>query len=644
MDSKQKNPVPRREHGGRTVSASSHSRWGSTGIFEAACIDLGPVLTREKLTGLLLAAVPKKIKGVKVLDLSQNNIRKLSVSLGEIAELGLESVEELILRGNLLRQLDGKLLTFPCLARLDVSENILAQVINFETQFELRELSLYQNRLRDINGLGRTPLHRTLERLDVSRNDIPDLRGLAALVTLEKLKELDVRDNPVESHPLQGNVVLEGFCMLACPLLETLNGHPVTENVRDAVICWSSDDARGRAVASCVYRFRQAFSTRGMDGLDLSGEEVAGPFGSLEEPTYDDRTASHSKTEETCLSQRAISSRSRTVTRGPGSRHQCREEGENLGRCVFAREYRDARENFRLLSPEECVDTDPAASWPAADRGWRPSPRRFISPAQVAPTAGPERARPLSEGRPFAGPPRNGSEIFRSTYSERCRLYPSPSSVSRRPPQRKRQEICPRGWPQRASRVTKATQTPGWWRPNDWEVPGEEATGRRRLAGRREGDDNGLARWATSSVASGDFQFFIKANDVGPPVSAEELRALQAGKKGAGSEAHIVLAGNRNEENEMYQTEGVQEESLPSDWVRQPAYRDYAFQQDAESLDGRQMLYYVPEGKAYSVTSSPTHVFQNDERYPMHNGDVFELTQDSDSPDDGVEGRREIGI
>ncbi|KEP61334.1 UNVERIFIED_CONTAM: leucine rich repeat-containing protein [Hammondia hammondi] len=642
MDSKQKNPVPRRGQGGRTVSASSHPRWGSTGILEAACIDLGPVLTREKLTGLLLAAVPKKIKGVKVLDLSQNNIRKLSVSLGELAELGLESVEELILRGNLLRQLDGKLLTFPCLARLDVSENILAQVINFETHFELRELSLHQNRLRNINELGRTPLHRTLERLDVSRNDIPDLRGLAALVTLEKLKELDVRDNPVESHPLQGHAVLEGFCMLACPLLETLNGRPVTENVRDAVICWSSDDARGRAVASCVYRFRQAFSTRGMHGLDLSGEEAGGHFGSLEEPTYDS-IASHSKT-NTCLSHRPISSRSRTVPRGPGSRHQCRQEGEKLRRCVFARESRDARENFRLLSPEECVDTDPAVSWPAADRGWRPSPRRVVSPSQIAPTAGPERARPLSEDRPFAGPSRNGSEIFRSTYSERCRLYPSPSSVSRRPPQRKHQEICPRGWPQRTSRVTKATQTPGWWRPNDWEVPGEEARGRRRLAGRGGGDDRGLARWATSSMASEDFQFFIKASDVGPPVSTEELRALQVGKNGSGSETDIVLAGKRNDENEMYQEEGVQEESLASDWVREPAYGDYTFQKDAELLDGGQTLYYVPEGKAYSATISPTHVFQNVERYPTQNGVVFELTQDSDWPDDGVEGKREIGI
>lgn len=45
---------------------------------EASGIGLGPVLTGEKLAGLILAAVPKKMKGCQYLDISRNDIRKVS--------------------------------------------------------------------------------------------------------------------------------------------------------------------------------------------------------------------------------------------------------------------------------------------------------------------------------------------------------------------------------------------------------------------------------------------------------------------------------------------------------------------------------------------------------------------------------------
>lgn len=47
--------------------------------------------------------------------------------------------------------------------------------------------------------------------------------------------------------------------MLCCPLLEVLNSRRITAEIRDAVICWSSDEPQGRAVSACVHRFRQYF-------------------------------------------------------------------------------------------------------------------------------------------------------------------------------------------------------------------------------------------------------------------------------------------------------------------------------------------------------------------------------------------------
>ncbi|CBZ53100.1 putative leucine rich repeat protein [Neospora caninum Liverpool] len=629
------------------MPAATAQRSASGRILEAAGLGLGPVLTGEKLTGLLLAAVPKQIKGIKVLDLSQNTIRKLSVSLGEIAELGLESVQDLILRGNLLRQLDGRLLTFPRLSRLDVSENILCQVLNFETHFGLRELFFRQNRLKDINGFGRTPLHHTLERLDLSENDISDLRGLAALVTLEKLRELDVRGNPVEEHPLQGNAVLEGFCMLACPLLESLNGRPITEKVRDAVICWSSDDPRGRAVASCVFRFRQAFSTRGLYGMgELSPSEEAGLFVSAE--SRDDSSVPDPATKSLPGSRRAVSPRNAggTESRGLSASDRSRKERAQPPRCVFTRVSRDARDNFRLLSPQERRGTAPAA-WKAPDRDGRRSPRRALSPShQDAPTAGPERPLPYQEDRPFSLNATRNSCVRRSTYSERCRFSAALSSASRRG--HKRQEICPRGWyPGRTRGVTKATQTPDWWLPEEWELR-EPGSRRRREGTERGGGEGRGARWGPRSMSSGHFEFFIKASDVGPPVSADELRALKAGNKETGTaEEDPILEQGGNHENEAYEVEATSHVGSVSDWAREAPYEDCTSQQYTVSggygEDEGQALEYGDEDE-HTRISLPLPKFQGGEVYPTQSGDVFDLTPDSEWPgDEGIEGKRDIG-
>lgn len=75
---------------------------------------------------------------------------QICVSLGEIVGLGLETVEHLVLRENLLRQLDGRVLTFPHLHVLDVSGNLISQILHFEGHFELQKLYLRGNRLTDI--------------------------------------------------------------------------------------------------------------------------------------------------------------------------------------------------------------------------------------------------------------------------------------------------------------------------------------------------------------------------------------------------------------------------------------------------------------------------------------------------------------
>lgn len=75
---------------------------------------------------------------------------QICVSLGEVVGLGLETVEHLVVRENLLRQMDGRVLTFPHLHVLDVSGNLISQVLHFENHFELEKLYLRGNRLTDI--------------------------------------------------------------------------------------------------------------------------------------------------------------------------------------------------------------------------------------------------------------------------------------------------------------------------------------------------------------------------------------------------------------------------------------------------------------------------------------------------------------
>ncbi|PFH33405.1 leucine rich repeat-containing protein [Besnoitia besnoiti] len=474
---------PEKPQGRKPACGAREAGAGGCRVLEAADVALGPVLTEEKLAGLILAAAPRKVKGCRVLDISQNKIRKLGVSVGEIVNLGLESVEDLNLRGNLLRQLDGRLVTFPRLARLDVSENVLSQILNFETQFELRELALQGNRLKEINGLAPSPLHHTLEWLDISRNDIADLRGLAALVTLEELRELDVRDNPVELHPLQGDIVLEGFCMLACPLLETLNGRRITAEVRDAVICWSTEDPRGRAVTSCVHRFRQSFAARGKNCAGLCSDD------------------------DSVLSEKA---------------------DQSVCRLVLSRASSSAstRGKLRVLPPRDSGELSPCS---ASSFSGRPGLARA-------------RRRDKEEA---CGEVSSAKTEFasRSTYSSRCRSdyawCPSVQSGARGGLHRARR-ACASGCaggsgshPRRA--VTKGTQTPGWWKTEDeWgglllaEGSGERGPRAPGFGGPKDPLAPGGSR--AGGRAPGNFQFVFKADDLGTLVRAEELRALTAEK------------------------------------------------------------------------------------------------------------------
>ncbi|KAL8439930.1 hypothetical protein Efla_004855 [Eimeria flavescens] len=216
-------------------------------------VAVGPILNAGKLKALLLADGSSTRK-CRTLDLSHGGIRKIALSLGEVAALDFEGLTELDLHGNLLVTLDGHSLAFPHLQNLRASKCRIRSLENFGSHFRIRQLDLSDNQLTQLMGLADTPLRFTLQALNIANNHLRDFKGLAPLSTFESLEVLDIRGNPVADF---GHVA-EGFVLLCCHTLRQLNGRTVSEDVRSAVDSWAVDDGCGRATAATVAAFKEA--------------------------------------------------------------------------------------------------------------------------------------------------------------------------------------------------------------------------------------------------------------------------------------------------------------------------------------------------------------------------------------------------
>ncbi|KAL8429847.1 hypothetical protein ACSSS7_006295 [Eimeria intestinalis] len=252
-------------------------------------LSVGPTLNAGKLKALLLAD-GNSTRKCKALDLSHSNIRKVELSLGEVAALDFEGLTDLDLHGNLLVALDGHSLAFPHLSILRASNCRIRSLANFGSHFKIRQIDLSCNQLTHLTGLADTPLRFTLQALNIANNHIREFKGLAALSTFESLESLDLRGNPLTGFGL----VTEGFALLSCPTLRQLNGRTVSDEVREAVDSWALEDACGRATAATVEAFRDALLHP--EGVSLLATAAQAPRqGRIPRPTISDDSAGSSR-------------------------------------------------------------------------------------------------------------------------------------------------------------------------------------------------------------------------------------------------------------------------------------------------------------------------------------------------------------
>ncbi|KAL8453157.1 hypothetical protein Emed_001027 [Eimeria media] len=252
-------------------------------------VSVGPILNAGKLKALLVAD-GNSARKCKALDLSHSNIRKVELSLGEVAALDFEGLTDLDLHGNLLVALDGRSLAFPHLQNLRASNCRISRLMNFGSHFKIRQLDLSSNHLTHLTGLADTPLRFTLQALNIANNNIREFKGLAPLSTFESLESFDIRGNPLTEFGL----VTEGFILLSCPTLRQLNGRTVSEEVREAVTTWATEDVCGRATAATVAAFRDALLHP--EGVSLLATAAQVPRqGRIPRPTRNDDSADLSR-------------------------------------------------------------------------------------------------------------------------------------------------------------------------------------------------------------------------------------------------------------------------------------------------------------------------------------------------------------
>jgi hypothetical protein len=159
----------------------------------------------------------------------------------------LAKVQTLELDYNEIEKVDGEHFAFPELEVLDLSYNHIVQITNAPAFLpRLRVLILKKNKLKNLRWL-RCNTRVPLAHLDFTGNQLTTLSDCAELVNLELMDTLDLTGNPLET-----DLTLEAFCMMACEKLVHLNGQVVTETARSRAKKWCEESDAGFQVKEYV--------------------------------------------------------------------------------------------------------------------------------------------------------------------------------------------------------------------------------------------------------------------------------------------------------------------------------------------------------------------------------------------------------
>jgi hypothetical protein len=166
---------------------------------------------------------------------------------GPVVSHRIAKVQTLELDYNEIEKVEGETFQFPDLEVLDLSYNSITQITNASVFLpRLRVLILKKNKLKNLRWL-RCTSRIPLAHLDMTGNALSTLSDCAELVNLELLDTLDVTGNPLDT-----DLTLEAFCMMACQKLLHLNGQVVTETARSRGRKWCEEADAGFQVKEYV--------------------------------------------------------------------------------------------------------------------------------------------------------------------------------------------------------------------------------------------------------------------------------------------------------------------------------------------------------------------------------------------------------
>lgn len=214
---------------------------------------IGPIFNPSKIVKIS-KSIPQFAQA-RHWSLRWNQIRKIELTRVDLEHYDIAtSIDDLDLSNNEITNLNGQAAPFLELRFLNLSNNRISEITNFQLFSQIKELYLSNNRLTSLKFLRRAQCYSTLEVLDVSRNLLPSLSSIAELVLLNNLSCISL-----EGNRLPIGYLIEGFVLLACPNLKRFGKGLVTPTIRHEVEFWSTTRAEGSEVVECVNLFREAF-------------------------------------------------------------------------------------------------------------------------------------------------------------------------------------------------------------------------------------------------------------------------------------------------------------------------------------------------------------------------------------------------
>jgi hypothetical protein len=177
----------------------------------------------------------------------------------------LAKVQTLELDYNEIEKVEGETFQFPDLEVLDLSYNSVSTITNAGVFLpRLRVLILKKNKLKNLRWL-RSSARLPLAHLDMTGNLLATLSDCAELVNLEHLDTLDLTGNPLDT-----DLTLEAFCMLACGKLMHLNGQVVTDTARSRGSKWCEETDAGFQVKEYVNELQAYYKKQAASATQAS--------------------------------------------------------------------------------------------------------------------------------------------------------------------------------------------------------------------------------------------------------------------------------------------------------------------------------------------------------------------------------------